>query len=265
MKPPVQPPFVEPDPWDALRRHTAARIALGHAGPATPTAAHLDFQMAHARARDAVHHPLDAAAVAAEIAAAGLPVLRAHSAAPDRATYLQRPDLGRRLDPAGVDAFAEEARALGRCDLVFVVADGLSATAVERHAPALLRAVTRRLADGGWGTTPVVVVEQGRVAVGDDVGERFGAGIVAVLIGERPGLSAPDSLGVYVTFAPRPGRTDAERNCISNVRPEGLPIEVAAHKLAWLMTEARRRRVTGVALKEEAPPLPAGEEMPRLG
>lgn len=260
-----RPPFVEADPWDALRRHTAARIALGHAGGATPTAAHLDFQMAHARARDAVHHALDADAVAAEIAAAGFSVAHARSAAADRATYLQRPDLGRRLDDASRAALAEAAAARGPCEAVFVVADGLSALAVERHAAPLLRAVAARLADGGWGEMPAVVVREGRVAVGDEIGAAFGATLVAVLIGERPGLSSPDSLGVYLTHAPRPGRTDAERNCISNVRPEGLPVAVAAHKLAWLMTEARRRRVTGVALKEEAPPLPPGGETPRIG
>jgi ethanolamine ammonia-lyase small subunit len=150
-------------------------------------------------------------------------------------------------------------------DAVFVVADGLSARAVQRHAPPLLERVAGRLRDDGWVVGPVVIVEQGRVAVGDEIGEALGARLVAVMIGERPGLSAPDSLGVYLTWDPRPGRTDAERNCISNVRPEGLPYDVAAHRLAWMMAEARRRRLSGVALKEEAPPLERAQLRPLPG
>lgn len=246
------PEFRE-DPWGALRDLTAARIALGSAGSSLPTHRHLEFQLAHARARDAVHRPLDANAAEAVLASSGLTVLRARSAAPDRAVYLQRPDLGRRLDPSSADAVGAAA---GRYDAVFVVADGLSALAVESHAPAVVAAAAERLRREGWALAPLVLVEQGRVAIGDDIGARIGAGLAAVLIGERPGLSSPDSLGIYLTHDPRPGRTDAERNCISNVRPEGLPCAAAAHRLAWLMTEARRRRLTGVRLREEAPDAP---------
>ena len=255
-------PWVEEDPWEALRRLTAARIALGRAGASLPTAAHLAFQLDHARARDAVHHRLDVDALAEALAPAGLPVLRARSLAADRPEYLRRPDLGRRLDAASRQALAD--RSAAGCDAVFVVADGLSALAVERHAPPLLARVAERLRREGWRLGPAVVVEQGRVAVGDEVGEALGAAMVAVLIGERPGLSSPDSLGVYLTWAPRPGRTDAERNCVSNVRPEGLPYEQAAHRLAWLMAEARTRRLSGVELKEEAPALEDGLAPPAL-
>jgi ethanolamine ammonia-lyase small subunit len=249
---------VRRDPWAALRGLTAARIALGSTGGSVPTARQLEFQADHARARDAVHAALDAEALAERLAAAGLPVLRAHSAAPDRAVYLQRPDLGRRLDDGSRGRLS--AAAAGPFDAAFVVADGLSALAVERHAGPLLADVVGRLRAAGWRLAPVVVVRQGRVAIGDEIGALLGAGLVAVLIGERPGLSAPDSLGVYLTHAPRPGRVDAERNCISNVRPEGLPVPAAAHTLAWLMTEARRRALTGVALRDESPPfLPHGD------
>ena len=251
------------DPWAPLREATAARIALGNAGAGLPTARHLEFQADHARARDAVHAALDAEALAERLTPSGLAVLHAHSAAPDRAVYLQRPDLGRRLDEASRARLAQAAQ--GPYDAAFVVADGLSALAVERHAAPLLADLAGRLLTAGWRLAPVVVVRQGRVAVGDEIGAVLGAGLVAVLIGERPGLSAPDSLGVYLTHDPRPGRVDAERNCISNIRPEGLPCAAAAHTLAWLMTEARRRSLTGVALRDESPSfLPAAEAV-RIG
>jgi ethanolamine ammonia-lyase small subunit len=246
---------VTEDPWRSLRELTAARIALGRAGASLPTRAHLDFQLAHARARDAVHRALDVDRTAASLAEAGLRVVQARSAAADRREFLLRPDLGRRLSDA---SRAELATGSRDADAAFVVADGLSALAVERHAAALLRHVVPELRRDGWALAPVVLAEQGRVAIGDEAGQLLGARLVAVLIGERPGLSAPDSLGVYLTFAPRPGRVDAERNCVSNIRPEGLDYPAAAHKLLWLMREARRRRLTGVALKEEAPALPEG-------
>lgn len=252
-------PPVTPNPWQALRRFTAARIALGRAGTSLPTDAHLEFQLAHARARDAVHLPFDAAAVAAAIEALGLATLSLHSAAGDRHTYLQRPDLGRRLDAAS----RTQLQALqAGCDLAFVVADGLSALAVHQHAAALIAATCTRLAPQGWRLAPVVLVHHGRVAIGDEIGELLGAGLVAVLLGERPGLSSPDSLGVYLTGSPRVGLTDASRNCISNIRPAGLGIEAAADKLVYLLTQARARGLTGVGLKDEADAaaLPAGGE-----
>lgn len=244
------------DPWARLRLATRARIGLGRAGDGLPTAAMLDFQLAHARARDAVHTPFDRDALAAGLE--GLAVVRANSAAPDRATYLQRPDLGRRLDEASAAALAA-----GPYDIAFVIGDGLSAKAVHDHAAPTLRAALARL--GGWSVAPVVLAGQARVALGDEIGARLGAAMVAVLIGERPGLTAADSLGIYLTFDPRPGRKDSERNCISNIHPpDGLGYEAAADKLVWLMTEARRLKLTGVGLKDEAPepvaiPSPAPE------
>ena len=235
--------------WGRLRRFTAARIAIGRAGGSVPTGPLLEFQLAHARARDAVHRALDAAALVAQLRAAGWDALGLHSAAADRGTYIRRPDLGRILDDASRAAL--ESRAPGcACDVVFVVADGLSALAVERHALAVLEQVRPLLA--GWRLGPVCVTEQGRVAVGDEIGALLGARLAVLLIGERPGLSSPDSLGIYLTWNPLPGRSNAERNCISNVRPEGLAYDRAARKLAQLMNEARRLGLTGVDLKDTA-------------
>jgi len=233
--------------WRDLRRFTPARVALGRAGNGMPTAAHLAFQAAHAAARDAVHAELDVPALLAGLAAEGLSGIEVRSACPDRHTYLLRPDLGRCL------AEGEAARLPTVPGIAFVVCDGLSATAVQRHAVPLLAQVMPVLGAAG----PVVVARQGRVALGDDIGAALGAEAVAVLIGERPGLSSPDSLGVYLTCNPRPGRTDAERNCISNIRPAGLAIPDAAAKLLWLVAAMRRLGLSGVALKDEQPALPA--------
>jgi ethanolamine ammonia-lyase small subunit len=239
-----------PDPWALLGRLTPARIALGRAGTSLPTGAHLAFQLAHARARDAVHHVANLEEVAVRLAAAGLHPVLVATTVPDRATYLRRPDLGRRLSAEGREALAGLARP-GGCDLALVIADGLSGFAVERHAAPLAEIVAARLTALGWSLAPIVIVRQARVAVGDEIGALLGARLLALLIGERPGLSSPDSLGAYLTFEPRPGRSDAERNCVSNIRPEGLPLQAAADKICWLLTEARRRRLTGVHLKEE--------------
>ena len=250
-------PVVISNPWEHLRRHTPARIALGRAGISLPTAPQLAFQLAHAQARDAVHRAFDVGATAAAIEALGVPTLAAHSAAPDRATYLQRPDLGRRLDDPSIAAL-QQRRTGERHDLGLVVADGLSALAVERHAAPFLAALLNvlRADEPAWRITPAVLVEQARVAVGDDIGERLDADIVLVLIGERPGLSSPDSMGLYLTWQPRPGRHDAERNCISNVRPQGQDYPEAAGRTAYLLREARRRRLTGVALKDDSVAVP---------
>jgi ethanolamine ammonia-lyase small subunit len=216
-----------------------------------------------------VHESLDAEHAAAALAeASGQPVLHAHSAAPDRATYLLRPDLGRRLDDTSRErlaAYREATRQADSPDVAIVVADGLSARAVHRHAAAVVAHVAARLREDvePWSMAPVVLVEQGRVAIGDDVGALLGAALVVVLLGERPGLSAPDSLGAYLTWAPRVGRTDAERNCVSNIRPEGLDPVHAARTIAWLAREARRRRLTGTALRDEAP-LERGVEAVRV-
>ena len=232
-----------PARWDDLRRFTPARVALGRAGNGLPTSAHLDFQAAHAAARDAVHTTLDVATLVADLDAACLPNIAVHSEAPDRRTYLLRPDLGRRL---------RNGTAIPRLPgtMLFVVCDGLSATAVQCHAVAVLRHVVPRLSGP---VAPIFVAEQGRVALGDAIGEAMAAEAVAVLIGERPGLSAADSLGIYLTWQPHRGRTDAERNCISNVRPEGLPPEAAGDKLLWLIDAMQRLRLSGVALKDEQP------------
>jgi ethanolamine ammonia-lyase small subunit len=245
-------PTVIDNPWQGLRRFTAARIALGRAGVSQPTASQLDFQLAHAQARDAVHQALDVANLRRGLAELQLTDIALHSAAGSRQVYLQRPDLGRRLDPAARAALQAQRGGAAGPDLVIVVADGLSALAIERNALPFLRALLPRVQREGWTLAPIVVVEQGRVAVGDEVGEALGARAVLVLIGERPGLSSPDSMGLYLTWAPRVGLTDESRNCISNVRAAGLGHEAAAAKLHYLLAQACRRRLTGVALKDES-------------
>jgi ethanolamine ammonia-lyase small subunit len=229
-----------------LRSFTPARVGLSRTGVSQQTRDLLDFQLARAQARDAVHARLNTTALAAELTAStGWPVLRLHSAAADRATYLQRPDLGRRLDQASRASLAS-----GDYDLALVVADGLSAIAVERHACPLLKELLPRLE--GWRLAPLVVVELGRVAVADEIGEALDARMSVVFIGERPGLSSPDSLGAYITWEPRPGRTDAERNCVSNIRTEGLSYAAAAAQLGFYLTEGSRRQLTGINLKESS-------------
>jgi ethanolamine ammonia-lyase small subunit len=254
-------PTVTPDSWAGLRAVTGARIALGRAGGSLPTAEVLAFAMAHAAARDAVWSALDLARLSADLAPLGLPALRLASAAPDRATYLRRPDLGRRLGEAS-RALLPAAAPPGGCDVALVVADGLSATAAQRHAPALLSALVPRLQAAGLSLGPLALVLQGRVAVEDELGAALGARAALILLGERPGLGAPDSLGGYLVFDPRQGRTDAERNCVSNVRPEGLPPAAAAGLLAWLLVESLRRGLSGVALKDERDRLPPPPEAP---
>jgi ethanolamine ammonia-lyase small subunit len=231
--------------WSALRRATPARIGLGRSGAGLPTAAHLDFQLAHAQARDAVHAVFEPARIAADIEALRREAVLLRSAAGDRLTYLRRPDLGRRLAAQSHEILA--ARPPAAIDIVFVIADGLSATAVHAHAAALLRATLARLGPAPR-IGPIAIVEGGRVAIGDEIGGLLGADMAVVLIGERPGLSAADSLGVYATWQPAPGTVDAARNCLSNIRPQGLPIDEAAERLALLLTEARRHRMTGIAL-----------------
>ena len=250
-KPPT-PHGIAPDPWADLRAHTQARLALGRAGAALPTAELLRFGMAHAQARDAVHIPLDADALAAQLQALGCATRLVHSAAPDRATYLLRPDLGRRLSNADA-AVLRDMPAEGGApnDLLVVVADGLSSLAVARQAPPLVQAI-RQQAPAGWHIGPVVIAQQARVALGDEVGSLLEARMVAVLIGERPGLSSPDSLGIYLTWHPQVGRSDAQRNCISNVRPEGLEPAHAAARLWWLCRAARQLGLTGVGLKDRS-------------
>ena len=244
--------LVVDNPWAALRRFTAARIALGRTGVSQPTAPQLAFQLAHAQARDAVHQALDVAPLLAGLAKlCGQPALSLHSAAASRDIYLQRPDLGRRLDDASRETLQQQARADDGFDLAVVVADGLSALAIEQNVLPFLACLAARLAPESWTLAPPAVVLQGRVAVGDEVGQLLGAKAAVVLVGERPGLSAPDSMGLYLTWGPRVGLTDAARNCISNVRPEGLSYFDAAYKLHMLLRESRRRQLSGVDLKDE--------------
>jgi ethanolamine ammonia-lyase small subunit len=231
--------------WPNLRRATPARIGLRRTGTALTTADHLDFQLAHAHARDAVYATLDAERIVAELGESGFEAIRLRSAATDRLTYLRRPDLGRRLD--GPSRQLLEQRPRTATEVAFVIADGLSATAVNSHAIALLKAVSQQSAeDRLFGT--VAVVEGGRVAIGDEIGGLLEADLIAVLIGERPGLSASDSLGVYITWQPAPGTPDAARNCLSNIRPQGLPIAEGAKALLRLFAGARHYRMTGVEL-----------------
>ncbi len=248
-KPPVDPQ----NPWLELRRLTPARIALGRTGTSLPTSAQLDFQFAHAQARDAVHLPFDHAGLSAQLSERGRETLLLHSAATDRNSYLQRPDLGRKLSDTSAQSLRDYAQANpGGVDLTIVVADGLSALAVHRHTLPFLTRLEEQMSADGWSLAPVVLVEQGRVAIGDEIGQLLGAKMVVMLIGERPGLSSPDSLGLYFTYNPKVGLTDAYRNCISNVRLEGLSYGMAAHRLLYLMREACRRQLSGVNLKDEA-------------
>ena len=223
-----------------LSDYTTARVGLGITGESLSTEALLDFRLAHARARDAVHFPLNAEALAGEMAACGWPALVLRSAAANRAEYLRNPNKGRRLSEESAKMVA------GSGSTAIIIADGLSALAVHRHAIPLLKEFAPDAQHSFW------IVQQGRVAVGDQIGEILRADLSIVILGERPGLSTPDSLGIYLTWSPRVGRSDAERNCISNIHRHGLSYAEAAHKLAFLVNEARKRRLTGVALKEMA-------------
>lgn len=247
-----------PDPWQALRQHTPARIALGRTGASLPVQEMLRLQLAHAQARDAIDLPLDSQAVAdswlASEATPDTPVLQLASEAADRATYLLRPDKGRRLDAdsvAAMDDFLQHAAA-PPLDVMLVVGDGLSALGVQQHGPALLEAICQALAALPLRIGPLIVVRHARVAIADEIGEKFKARLTAILIGERPGLSSPDSIGIYLTLNPRVGCSDAQRNCISNIRPAGQSLHSAAARFAWLVQEALRIGATGVALKDHS-------------
>lgn len=245
-------PVVVANPWSQLRQYTAARIALGRAGTSLPTKPHLDFQLAHARARTAVHHELEVEKLAAALKANGHDTVIVDSAAENRPMYLQRPDKGRRLNEASCETLRGVARPAEGFDVVFVIADGLSSFAIEENAVPFLETMMKSLNEQGLRIAPLIIARQARVAIGDEVGEILGARMVIVLIGERPGLSSPDSMGIYMTLKPRVGLTDESRNCISNVRREGLSYPGAVHKLSYLMMEARKRGLSGVQLKDEA-------------
>lgn len=245
---------VTADPWSSLKKLTAARIALSRAGVSLPTAAHLEFQLAHAEARDAVHAALDAECLAEQIRKRGLGCLIGNSAALDRAEFLQRPDRGRRLDESTAEALGQWRQKMdcASFDLTIVIADGLSARAVRDHSLPILENLITLAQEESWSLSPVVIVRQGRVAIGDEIASRLSARMVVLLIGERPGLSSPDSLGVYFTYQPKPGLKDSARNCISNIRPEGLSYAMASHKLAGLLRGANERQLSGVQLKDDS-------------
>jgi ethanolamine ammonia-lyase small subunit len=253
------------DPWANLRQFTDARIGLGRSGAAMPTREVLNFALSHAMARDAVTTPLDWRLVEEGLTKLGLAKLRIASATHDRAEYLRRPDLGRRLSKASRDALLSTAEIEPvKPDLVVLVGDGLSSLGVSANIVPMLRAFLPYAEEAGWKLAPILLADDARVALGDEVGEILGAKAVLVLIGERPGLSSPDSLGAYLTFAPRVGLKDADRNCISNIRPRGLSYEEAAFKAAWLLREAFRRGLSGVNLKDESQFLIEAQKGPEL-
>jgi ethanolamine ammonia-lyase small subunit len=242
------------DPWHPLRRLTAARIALGRTGGSLPTGGLLDFRLAHARARDAVSSSFDAAALAERLRCLGMDVLSVESAAQSSADYLRRPDLGRKLAASSHAQLAAHAEAAGFSpDLVVIVSDGLSSLAATEQSPPLLATLVPLAQQNGWRLAPLVVATRGRVALQDEIGGILGARLGLMLLGERPGLGAANSLGAYFTYAPRPGLTDASRNCVSNIRAEGLPPADAARKLFALLSHSLRREVSGVELKDETP------------
>jgi len=238
------------DPWEALKHFTPARIALGRAGMSLTTRAHLEFQLAHARARDAVKIPLDFVRLENELTQQGLQTIQLNSQAPNRPSYLQHPDKGRILDPPCAEKLDQIAGQVQSPDIAIVIADGLSSKAVERHALPFLNLLIPALHERQYILSPICLVHQGRVAVGDHVGEIFSARMITILIGERPGLSSPDSMGIYFTYGPKRGLTDAHRNCISNIHAQGLSYKMALKKLLFLIAEADRLQLSGVQLKE---------------
>jgi ethanolamine ammonia-lyase small subunit len=255
----VNAPAPAPRSLRDLRDLTPARVGLGRAGASMPTKALLDFTLAHARARDAVHAAFDVTALISGLDGLGLQAIEVRSRAGARDDYLRRPDLGRRLNQASQHLLASKNG--GACQLAIVVGDGLSPTAVNVHAIEVIRRLVPGLAEAGIEIGHAVVATGARVALGDEIGALLGARMIVMLIGERPGLSAPDSLGAYLTFAPRPGLTDAERNCVSNVHGSGLTHDEAAFRIAWLIREGLARQLTGVALKDESGP----QAPPRIG
>ncbi|RXA94421.1 MULTISPECIES: ethanolamine ammonia-lyase subunit EutC [Yersinia] len=238
------------NPWAGLRQFTAARIALGRTGASLPTSELLKFGLAHAQARDAVHQPFLSEDLASQLAGLGLTTITVNSAAPERSTYLCRPDLGRQLSQPSREQLC--AWPDKQADVLLVIGDGLSSKAVHRQAIPLVEALLPYLQTLGLSLAPVVLAHQSRVALGDDAGECLQAKAVVILIGERPGLSSPDSLGVYMTWGPNTQRLESERNCISNIRPEGLDYPQAAFRLAWLLEQSFQRRLSGVQLKDES-------------
>ncbi len=236
------------DPWFNLKAFTSARIALGRAGGSLRTDDWLDFKLAHAKARDAVHHEFDSDALVKKLMPINGAVLLLESQVKDRSRYLTRPDLGRCLDAGSQQLLRNN---VASYEVVFIVSDGLSAMAADKHAKAVLALLLPRLIGLNWRIAPLLVARFGRVAVEDEIGALIGAKMAVILIGERPGLGSPDSLGAYVVHKPQIGNTDANRNCVSNIRPAGLSYEKAADTLLYLLTEAKRMQLSGIGLKDE--------------
>ena len=243
-------PIVIHNRWNTLRQHTDARIGLGRTGVSLPTREQLAFHLDHAKARDAVHLPLDEDHLQHQLEEQGFEVYRLKSRVKDRQEYLQRPDFGRRLNVESVAFLQNHASNHATPDTLIIIADGLSSTAVASHAVAMVNRIAAGLNAEGFRAGPICMVSQARVAIADEVGELLKSQSVILLIGERPGLSSPDSLGIYYTYAPRVGLTDAARNCISNIRPQGLSYDEATHKLLFLFLESYRRKLSGVQLKD---------------
>jgi ethanolamine ammonia-lyase small subunit len=241
------------DPWHPLRAQTAARIALGRSGGSLPTREQLDFRLAHARARDAVLSAFDPEALATDLRKLASESVVVESAARDRAEFLQRPDQGRRLSHTSRAQLVESAAKPSRTDLVIIISDGLSTLAATTQTEPLLATLLPLLRESGWTVAPIVIARHARVALQDEIGEIFRARLSLMLLGERPGLGSADSLGAYFTHSPALGKTDADRNCISNIRPGGLPPEAAAHKLHHLLQQSRILGLSGVSLKDDSP------------
>ena len=242
--------IIEPDYREELKEFSGARIALGRTGCSLLTNEVLKFNLAHARAKDAVNMPFDRDSLKQKLSRSGLKVVYASSAAVNRSVYLTRPDLGRRLSETSKKYFMD-LQSEGS-DLVIVIGDGLSSNAVHNHAVPLIENLLPYITHLNLSLAPVVLADQVRVALGDEIGELLKTKLIIMLIGERPGLSSPDSLGIYITWMPHTGSADSERNCISNIRPEGLDYQAAAFKLAWLIEHAFESRLTGINLKDES-------------
>lgn len=238
------------DKWAQLSQFTDARIALGRAGVSLPTSVQLQFNVDHAHARDAVKVPLDIVQVMDDLASLGLKSVHVTSQAQDRRVYLQRPDLGRQLSAGSIELLKTQRQQQPMAEVIVVLVDGLSSLAVQNAGATLAANIQQQCEDDGFCCADIVVVEQGRVAIGDEIGQWLGAQMVVLIVGERPGLSSPDSLGIYFTYSPKKGLTDARRNCISNIRPAGLSIEQAAEKTLWLVQQAAKLKTSGVELKD---------------
>jgi ethanolamine ammonia-lyase small subunit len=241
-----------PDPWEDLRQFTSARIAIGRSGGSQRTSSLLDFRLSHARARDAVMMEFDAADLDASLKNAGLETMHLASTARDRRDFLLRPDHGRTLAESSRELLTSWKGATPP-DLVPIVSDGLSAVAAVRHAAAVLIPLIASLKASGWHISPVMIVPFARVKLQDEIGAALGARFSLMLLGERPGLGSPDSLGAYFTHRPGADKSDADRNCVSNIRKEGLEPSLAARKIEWLLKESARSGLSGVELKDSEP------------